>query len=191
MVTGLSPADLVWNRALGDSPGSGVGDLHLRAMAKPRGRIMNSGTSAVADTCTGEEILRAADAFDYLGLPELADLTRRLLDGDSDGGRERRRNRAFYGLEIALHRAFERRYEAAPGDFDHPPAASGCSGGTQPSTHGPTSCLGTVTVHELDNTCTLGAECARLSQHIIQHERAVLHRSSECELCPSGHDWAR
>jgi hypothetical protein len=28
---------------------------------------MSSDTSAVGDTCTAEEILRAADAFDHLG----------------------------------------------------------------------------------------------------------------------------
>jgi hypothetical protein len=53
------------------------------------------------------------------------------------------------------------------------------------------SCSGTVIVHELDKTCTLGAECARLSEGFIEHEQATLHRSSECELCPSGRDWAR
>ena len=195
MATGLTSADLVWNRALSDEPGNGFGDRHLHAMAKPYGRIMSSGTSAVADTCTVQEILGAADAFDYLGLSDQADLTRRLADADFSNGREQRRNRAFYGLELALHRAFERRYEAAPEDFDPPlPASSGSPtqpDGTQPSARSPKSCSGTVIVHELDNPCTLGAGCARLSEGLIEHERAALHRSSECELCPSGRDWAR
>jgi hypothetical protein len=48
--------------------------------------------------------VRAADAFDYLGLSDLADLTRRLVDADwwSENDLEERFNRAFWGLEQAL-----------------------------------------------------------------------------------------
>jgi hypothetical protein len=49
-------------------------------MAKPYGRIMGSGASAVVDTSSSEEVQRAADAFDDLGLSDLAGLTRRLVD---------------------------------------------------------------------------------------------------------------
>jgi len=164
-------------------------------MAKPHGRIMNAGTSAVGDTCTAEEILRAADAFDYLGLAELADLTRRLVHGDVRTAREQQHNRAFYGLELALHPAFEHRYETAPDDFDPvspPPRGSQSQPDrTQPPDHGPVACPGTITVHELDNTCILGTGCARLTQGVIEHERAILHRDAGCELCPSGPEWAR
>jgi len=50
--------------------------------------------------------------------------------------------------------------------------------------------LHTVTVHELGNTCSLDADCARLSDGFIQHEWVKLHDSAECERCPSGRDWA-
>ncbi|GAA4256343.1 hypothetical protein [Dactylosporangium darangshiense] len=154
-------------------------------MSKPHARIMGSGTSAVADTCTVEEILRAADAFDYLGLTELAGL-RRLTDGDFDNGREQRRNHAFYGLEVSLHPAFERRYRLNPEDFD-PIAGPAASGDFPLPTHGPVSCSGTIIVHESGKDCTLGADCARLLRGFLEHEGATLHR----RFCPSGPDWAR
>ena len=116
----LTKADLVWNRALSDERGAGVGDRHLRAMAKPYGRIMGSGVSAVMDTSSPEELEQAADAFDYLGLSDLGDLTRRLVDADwwSEDDLEDRLNLAFYGLEQALSGAFERKYAESPEDFD-------------------------------------------------------------------------
>lgn len=100
----LTKADLVWNRALSDHPGTGVGDWHLQAMAKPHGRIMNGGVSAVMDICTAEEVQHAADAFAYLGLADLAGLPRRLIDADwwSEDDIEDRLNRTFYGLDYAL-----------------------------------------------------------------------------------------
>lgn len=112
-------ADLVWNRALFDEPGTSVGDRHLRAMAKPYGRIMNGGVASVMDTSTAEEVDQAADAFAYLGLGDLADLTRSLIIADwSEGGLEHRLNHAFYGLDYALIGAFERKYAESPEDFD-------------------------------------------------------------------------
>jgi hypothetical protein len=60
---------------------------------------MSSDTLAVGDTCTAEEIPRAADGFDHLGLSELADLTRRPVDADF---REQRGNRASHRLKIGL-----------------------------------------------------------------------------------------
>jgi hypothetical protein len=89
----LSAADLVWNRAFDDQSGNGRGDRHLRAMAKPYSQIMANGTSAVRETCTPEEIVGAAEAFDYLDLHQLADLTRRLVD--VMGEREPQRDHAF------------------------------------------------------------------------------------------------
>ncbi|MEO3819551.1 hypothetical protein [Plantactinospora sp. B24E8] len=196
MASVLTPADLVWNRALSDQPGRGVGDRHLHAMAKPYGRIMGSGTSAVADTCTPEEILRAADAFDYLGLTDLAELTRRLTDADFDDGRERRLNHAFFGLENGLERAFHRRYAAAPDDFEPPPLRASPAASSPQVPPGPTGraskvCSGTVVVHELNDECTRGVVCARRQAHHVPHEEAVLHRGIGCALCPSGPDWAR
>ena len=194
--TGLTPADLVWNRALTDEPGNGVGDQHLYLLAKPFGRIMNGGTAAAEDTCSAEEILRAADAFDYLELADLAELTRRLVDGDFSNGREQRRNRAFFGLSISLNRAFERRYALAPQDFDPPTVPAGSAAGhgpddAQPLPREAPTCTGTAIVHELDNTCTLGAACAHITRGFIEHDHAVLHHSPDCPLCPSGSDWAR
>ncbi len=111
---------MVWNRAMSDYPVGGVGDRHLRAMANPYAQIMGSGVSAVMDTNSAEEVRRAADAFDYLGLPDLANLTRGLIDTDwcSEDGLERRLNRNFVWLELALDGAFERKYAESPEDFD-------------------------------------------------------------------------
>ncbi|WP_093617030.1 hypothetical protein [Actinoplanes philippinensis] len=118
----LTEADVVWIRAWSDEPGTGtgVGDRHLQAMAKPYGRIMSSGVSAVSDTSSPEEVELAADAFDYLGLPDLAGLTRRLVNADreSEDNLENALNHAFYGLEGALAGAFERKYAESPEDFD-------------------------------------------------------------------------
>src|SRR5690242_4121553 len=112
----LTKADLVWNRAQSDHPVAGVGDRHLRAMAKPHGRIMGSGVSAVLDTSTADEVQHATVASDYLGLPDLADLTRLLIHTDwyADSLDEQRLNTAFYGLEMALYGAFERKYAETP-----------------------------------------------------------------------------
>jgi Arc/MetJ family transcription regulator len=119
----LTKADLVWNRALSDHPGTGVGDWHLQAMAKPHGRIMNGGVSAVMDICTAEEVQHAADAFAYLGLADLAGLPRRLIDADwwSEDDIEDRLDRTFYGLDFRTRRRFERKYTEAPEDFDPVP----------------------------------------------------------------------
>ncbi|GAA4264347.1 hypothetical protein [Dactylosporangium darangshiense] len=184
MTIGFSSADLVWNRGLSDEPGTGVGDRHLFAMSKPHSEIMSSGTGAVTDGCTTEEILFAADAFDYFGLPELAALTRRLIDRDQDDW-EHHHTSAFYGLEYALHPAFERRYRLSPEDFD--PVA--LPEGYALDEHGPASCPGTLIVHQTSRECTLGADCARLHRGYLEHDGATLHRAAGCELCPSGPDW--
>jgi hypothetical protein len=156
---------------------------------------MSSGHLGSRDTCTAEEILRAADAFDHLGLSELAHLTRRLVDADFSNGREQRRNRAFYGLEIGLQPAFERRSETAPEDFDPPlrtsPSLLTPLGPGTTVSSGTDHRSGTVIVHELGNRCTLDVARARLSEGFVQHERATLHDSVECEVRPSGRDWAR
>ena len=51
-------------------------------MAKPHGRIMNIGVASVLDTSTPAEVNHAADAFAYLGLADLAGLTRRHIGVD-------------------------------------------------------------------------------------------------------------
>ncbi|MEU4155161.1 hypothetical protein [Actinoplanes sp. NPDC026670] len=97
MTRDFTKATMVWNRALSDYPVGGVGDRHLQAMANPYAQIMGSGVSAVMDTSSAEDVRQAADAFDYLGLPDLANLTRRLIDADwcSEDGLEQRLNRTF------------------------------------------------------------------------------------------------
>lgn len=81
---------------------------------------MNGGVSSVMDTCTAEEVHGAADAFAYLGLADLAELTRRLIGADwSAEGLEQRLNHAFYGLDYALIPC------AKPGASDALPALPG------------------------------------------------------------------
>ncbi|GAB7045544.1 hypothetical protein [Catenuloplanes indicus] len=57
--------------------------------------------------------------MDYLGLPDLAEVTRRLVDADwrSEDSLQERLNHAFWGLEQALAGAFERTYAESPEDF--------------------------------------------------------------------------
>jgi len=143
----LTKAELVWNRALSEDPGTGVGDRYLHAMAKPYGRIMGSGVSAVMDTSSPDEVQQAADAYDYLGLPDLADLTRRLVDADwwSEDDLEERLNHAFCGLEEALTGAFERKYAESPEDFD---AVAEEGDGQDKGV-----CEGELIVHERDVLC--------------------------------------
>ena len=175
----LTEADLVWNRALSDDPGTGVGDRHLRAMAKPYGRIMGSGVSAVMDTSSPEEVQRAADAFDYLGLSDLADVTRRLVDADwrSEDDLEERLNRAFWGLEHALGGAFERKYAESPEDFDaviadgvDRQAGSWSSGGGQ----GKGVCVGELIVRERNVLCSQRDACPGITP-LVLHSRSRLH----------------
>jgi hypothetical protein len=189
----LTNADLVCNRAFSDDPGTGIGDRHLRAMAKPYGRIMGSGVSAVMDTSTAAEIRHAAEAFDYLGLVDLADLTRRLADADwsDDCLNEHRVNRAFGGLEHALHGAFERIYAESADDFDpiEPDGVerrpgSWLSGGG-PANH---ACAGELTVHERDVLCSQVDACPGVKPEVL-HSRSRLHSETGCELCPSGPMW--
>ncbi len=185
----LTEADLVWNRALSDDPGNGVGDQHLRAMAKPYGRAMSSGVSAVMDTSTADEVQDAAGAFDYLGLADLADLTRRLVAADwrSEDDLEERLNRAFWRLERALDGAFERKYAESPEDFDlvvddgvDRLPGSWSSGGGQ----GKKVCTGDLIVHEREVLCSQGDACPGITSSVL-HSRSWLHTEAGCRWCPS------
>ena len=188
----LTRADLVWNRALSGDPGAGVGDRHLVAMAKPYGRIMNGGVAAVMDTSTAEEVERAADAFAYLGLADLADLTRRLIAADwSEEGLEHRLNRAFYGLDWAHTGAFERKYAESPEDFDPvPPDGVVRISGSWHGGQGARVCMGELMVHEQGVDCSGGAVCPGPGPNVL-HSRSRLHAESGCARCPSGPNWAR
>ncbi|GAA3213384.1 hypothetical protein ACFO1B_13555 [Dactylosporangium siamense] len=179
MIYVLTKADLVWNRAMSDHPGSGVGDRHLCAMAEPYGRIMGSGVSAVMDTSSPEEVQQAAEAFDYLGLSDLAALTRRLVDADwcSEDDLEDRLNRTFWGLEHALDGAFERKYAESPEDFDavvadgvdRQPGSWSPGGG-----HGKSICVGELIVHERDVLCSQRDACPGIMP-VVLHSRSRLH----------------
>jgi len=195
----LTHADLVWNRALsGDSgsgnSGSGMGDRHLHALAAPYGRIMSGGVSSVLDICTAEQVRQAADAFAYLGLADLAGLTRRLVDADWDEeGLELRLNHAFYGLECAVAGAFERKYAESPQDFDAV-APDGIerrqgSWSLERGDDGPGVCLGELIVHENAVVCSLGDDHPSPGPSTL-HSRSSLHSGTACELCPSGPTWA-
>jgi hypothetical protein len=159
--------------------GSGVGDRHLAAMAKPYGRIMNGGVSSVLDTCSPEDVERAAEAFAYLGLNELAEVTRWVAHIEWYWrAREIRLNRAFYGLEHGLEAAFRRRYAGSPEDFD-------AVEGAHETAEGAPICAGDLVVHEVRSLCSLGEDCAGVPNHAT----ARLHRAQGCELCPAGPDW--
>ena len=185
MTAGLTAASRVWNRGIGLEPADGIGDQHLRAMSTPYSQIMANGTTSVRETSTPDEILRAADAFDYFGLGDLADLTRRLATVEFDDDcNETGWNRAFWGLEQALDGAFERRYRESPRDFDPVPP-------DQPVIERAlTICPGELIVHERQTTCTEGDGCPRRPKRYVLHDRSRLHRDADCELCSSGPTWA-
>lgn len=193
MEPALTRADLVWNRALSGVPGDGAGDRHLAALSKPHGRIMSGGVASVMDACTAQEVRRAADAFAYLGLADLAGLTRSLIGADwSRAGLEERLNGAFYGLECALEGAFERRYAESPQDFSPvmPDGTRRAHGSWRPgASRGRRVCLGELIVHERAVLCTEGDACAEPPRGAL-HSRSRLHADASCELCPSGPDWA-
>jgi hypothetical protein len=196
----LTRAHLVWNRAFDwesrdsdedpdDFPGP-VGDRHMRALAKPYGRAMGSGIDAVRDTSSPKECHRAADAFAYLGLPDLAEMFRRLADialSAEDGGRNWPSDQAFWGLENALEGAFERKYAESPEDFE-PIPADGVERrhGSWPDVD--RICLGELLVHERMVECSRGEGC-RGQPPGMKHSRSSLHTDADCDLCPSGPAW--
>ena len=197
----LTRADLVWNRAFDwetldpdedpDDFVGPVGDRHMRALAKPYGRAEGSGIDAVRDASSPKECHRAADAFTYLGLPDLAKMFRRRADIDlsaEEGGRGWPSYEAFGGLELALRGAFERKYAESPEDFE-PVPADGVERrhGSWPDGDG--VCVGALLVHERMVECSRGERCPGLRPG-MKHSRSRLHTGADCELCPSGAAWA-
>src|SRR5262245_54211757 len=182
----LTRADLVWNRAFDwesldpdedpDDFAGSVGDRHMRALAKPYGRVMGSGIDSVRDTSSPKECHRAADAFAYLGLPDLAEMFRRLADvalSAEDGGRGWPSDQAFWGLENALEGAFERKYAESPEDFE-PVPADGVERRHGSWPDGDRVCLGELLVHERTVECSRGERCPGLRPG-MKHSRSRLH----------------
>jgi hypothetical protein len=197
-VTAWSAEELVYDRALFDGTGTGVGDRHLAAVFPVHGRMMNAGTSSAEDCYSAEQILRAADGFAYFGLVELAEVVRRIPGTDFGEGRESRLNRAYYGLvdmDLALIAGFQRKYAASPEDFDPPPS--------QPSPRGlrtqvdlpraeptePVNCQQLLTIHQLASTCADTSVCGWPERYAYHYAR-TLHREPGCDLCPHGPTWA-
>ena len=174
-----------------------MGDRLLHMTHPLHGRVMNSGVGGAEDVCSQDQILAAADAFDYLGLTDLAHLVRRIPCSDFGDGREGRMNRGYFGLvqtDMLLWAAVVRKYEAAPQDFDplptEPPPPSPLPelpAPTRPVEH--VTCAGLLTVHELTTVCAEDATC-QWRVRPVEHSWAVLHRGVDCDLCPYGPDWA-
>jgi hypothetical protein len=189
----LTQADIVWNRALTHVPGTGVGDRHLHALAAPYGRIMNGGVASVMDCFTAQDVERAADALAYLGLVDMADLTRRLVWADwSEDHLEQRLNHAFYSLDRALEGAFEYRYATFTSDFEAT-APDGLERRPGSWSRDPGDerkvCLGELLVHERAVLCSRADACPDPGRSTL-HSRSSLHSGTLCELCPSGPTWA-
>ena len=196
-MTTWSDEQLVYDRALSDGTGDGVGDRHLAAVFPVHGRIMNAGTASAAAHYSAQQILQAADGFAYFGLAELADLVRRIPGTDLGDGRDARLDRAYYGLvdmDIALIAGFRRKYAASPEDFDPPPS--------QPSRKSrridlsltrlepvEPNCQRLLTIHELRSTCADNSACG-WPERYAYHDARTLHREPDCDLCPHGPAWA-
>ena len=195
----LTLANLVWNRAIDvrtsldvdadpDDFRGGVGDRHLQAVVKPYGRAMGSGIDAVRDSSSPKECHRAADCFAYLGLPDLAEMFRRLAEvSPEDEARGWPSYHAFGGLEMALEGAFERKYAESPEDFE-PIAVDGVERRHGSWPDGDRTCMGDLLVHQRVVECSRGDRCPGLRPGMT-HSRSRLHKDADCDLCPSGPAW--
>jgi hypothetical protein len=159
---------------------------------------MNAGVAGAEDVCTRDQILAAADAFDYLGMTDLAQLVRHIPGADFSNGREERMNHAYRGLVLTdelLWAAIVRKYADAPGDFDSPPTEAPAGFRTSPTPSGGWKriefphCDGLLTVHELTITCS-NEEACRFKTRVVRHQRSVIHRATNCDHCPYGPRWA-
>ena len=115
----MADVEQVWNRACSTHPGTGPGDRHLRALLDVHGMLMNGGVDHAVDVNTVEQFAQAADACEYLSLPEVAALLRRMPDYDRTDEAEAELNSAYGSRadDEVLCAALKRRWEQAPGDF--------------------------------------------------------------------------
>lgn len=115
----LTQEEQVWNRACGTKPGPGPGDRHLRALLDVHGMLMNGGVDRAVEVKTSEQFARAADACEYLGLPEVAALLRRMPDAELSDEAEPELSSAYWRLasDSVLYAAFKRRWQHASSDF--------------------------------------------------------------------------
>jgi hypothetical protein len=81
--------------------------------------LMNGGVDHALDVNTAEQFARAADACEYLGLPDVAALLRRMPGSELTDEAEEELNSAYWSHaeDAVLYAAFKRRWEQAPGDF--------------------------------------------------------------------------
>jgi hypothetical protein len=115
----MAEVEQAWNRACATEPGTGPGDRHLHALLDVHGMLMNGGVDHAVEVKTAEQFARAADACDYLGLPEVTALLRRMPGSELTDEAEAELSSAYWSQaeDSLLYAAFKRRWEQAPGDF--------------------------------------------------------------------------
>jgi hypothetical protein len=134
---------------------------------------MGSGIDAVRDSSSPKECHRAADCFAYLGLPDLAELFRRLAEvSPEDEARGWPSYHAFGGLEMALEGAFERKYAESPEDFE-PIAVDGVERRQGSWPDGDRMCMGDLLVHQRVVECSRGRPMPRTGPPAAREQ---LHR---------------
>jgi hypothetical protein len=81
--------------------------------------LMNGGVDHAVEVKTPEQFDHAAAACEYLGLPEVAALLRRMPESELTGEAEAESSSAYWSQaeDSLLYAAFKRRWEQAPGDF--------------------------------------------------------------------------
>ena len=98
---------------------SGPGDRHLWALLRVHCQIMGDGFYFAKEVCDTAGFEAAAQAYEYLGLPELAGHVRLMAAVTEDDGDKL--TRRYYELvrgEQVPFDALERMYAMAPDDFD-------------------------------------------------------------------------
>ena len=126
VIIALTSADLVWNRACSvDRRASGAGDVHLWKLLRVHNCVMSGGTTFAKEVLDPAAFPAAAEGCSYFGLLELAGVMNRIAVMDDED--EEAMNTEYDALvprDQVLVDAFERRYAAAPADFEPIESAS-------------------------------------------------------------------
>jgi hypothetical protein len=120
MRCGPDYGNLVWNRACSvDRRASGSGDAHLWALLRVHKCVMSGGTTFAKEVLYPAAFAASAEACMYFELPDLGGVMSRVaVIDDEDELVMNDEYNDLVPLDQVLCEAFERRFSAAPADFD-------------------------------------------------------------------------